>query len=159
MYSSENTTHHLSCQASATHVRGFVMAREVQLAPLPRSRSYGCSSAPSLLFKLQQPLLPLGFLLCVRGSREAAMQPYLPCYQPNSSWCKKHNLATWKVWGCSAHGLPSQMVWHRARGRWFAGSTNLQQPLGISWIQPITLKTSNVVVRDSSSSSSDTAQQ
>lgn len=124
-----------------------------------RSRSYGCSSAPSLLFKLQQPLLPLGFLLCVRGSREAAMQPSLPCYQPKSSWCKKHNLATWKVWGCSAHGSPSQMVWHRARGRWFAGSTNLQQALGISWIQPITLKTSNVVVRDSFSSSSVTAQQ
>lgn len=159
MYSSENATYHLSRRASATQVRGFVKAGEVQLALFPRSRSYGCSSAPSLLFKLQQPLLPLSFLLCVRGSGEAAMQPSLPRYQPKSNWCKKCNLATWKVWGCSAHGSPLQTVRHRARGRRFAGSTDLQQALGISWIQPITLRTSNVVVRDSSSSSSVTAQQ
>lgn len=79
------------------------MAGEVQLAPLPRSQFYGCPSAPSLLVKLQDLLLPLGFLLCVRGSGEAAIQLPLPWYQHKRSWCTKPNLATWKVQGYSAH--------------------------------------------------------
>lgn len=77
--------------------RGFVMAGEVQLAPWPRSRFYGCPSAPSLLVKLQQPLLPLSFLLCVRGSGEAAMQVSMPPYQPRGAGAQ--NL-TWQPGRC-----------------------------------------------------------
>lgn len=132
MYSSENTAHHLSSRVSATQVRGFVMAGEVQLAPLPRSQFYGCPSAPSLLVKLQEPLPPLGFLLCVRGSGEAAIQLPPPWYQHKRSWCMKPDLATWKVQGYSAHSPPLQAVWHGAGGRWFAGRTNQLQALGIS---------------------------
>jgi len=112
-------------------VKGFVMAGEVQLAPSPRSQFYGCPSAPSLLVKLQQPLLPLSFLLCARGSGEAAMQLSSPWYQPERSWCTKPDLATWKVQGYSAHISPLRAVQHGAGGRWFAGRTNQVQALGI----------------------------
>lgn len=108
------------------------MAGEVQLAPSLRSRFYGCPSTPSLLVKLQQPLLSLSFLLCVRGSGEAAMQLSLPRYQLERSWRTKPDLATWKVQGYFAHSLPLQAVRHGAGGRWFAGRTNQLQALSIS---------------------------
>lgn len=109
------------------------MAGEVQFFPHRDTVFCGCPSAPSLLMKLQEPLLPLGFLLGVRGTEEAAMQLPLPWDQPRGAGAQ--NL-TWQPgrWRDLQHvASPSlRTVRHGAGGRWFAGRTNQPQALAIS---------------------------
>lgn len=78
----------------------------------------------------------------------------LPWFQPERRWCTIPDLATWKEQRNSARRSPLQAVWHRAERRWFAGRTHQLQARGILWIQPVTLRTSNAVIKDSFSSSS-----
>lgn len=74
--------------------------------------------------------------------------------QPERRRCTIPNLATWKEQRNPVHRSPLQAVSHRAERRWFAGRMHQLQALGIMWIQPVTPRTSNAVIRDSFSSSS-----